>query len=117
MAIAAAGLFVSKGFGGVKTMFGLIGKMTAKAGQRDALMALVMDGADEMPGCVSYIVAKAVDNDNDIWITEVWDSEASHANSLKLPAVTAAINKAMPLLDMTAESFQARTEPVGGKGL
>src|SRR5690606_40208168 len=38
-------------------MFGLIGKMTAVAGQRDALAAILMEGTGSMPGCLSYIIA------------------------------------------------------------
>lgn len=98
-------------------MFGLIGKMTAKAGQRDALIALILEGADTMPGCISYVVAKDADNENDIWITEVWDSAASHAASLSLPSVVASIEKAMPLIDVAAEGLQQKTMPVGGKGI
>ena len=45
-------------------MYGLIGKMTAAKGERDAL-----------------------------WVTEVWDSKASHDASL--PLVQAAIAKAV----------------------
>ncbi len=98
-------------------LFGLIGKMTAKSGQRDALIALVLEGADAMPGCISYVVAKDAERENDIWITEVWDSAASHAASLKLPAVTASIARAIPLIDMEAEGLQQKTIPIGGKGI
>ena len=31
-----------------------------------------------MPGCLSYVVAKDPADENAIWITEVWDSQASH---------------------------------------
>ena len=38
-------------------MYGLIGKMTAVAGQRDALANILIDGTGGMPGCLSYVVA------------------------------------------------------------
>ncbi|WP_409516197.1 putative quinol monooxygenase [Brevundimonas sp.] len=98
-------------------LFGLIGKMTAKPGRRDALIALVLDGVETMPGCLSYVVAKDPANENDIWITEVWNSEADHKASLSLPSVTAAITRAMPLIDMEADGLQQKTIPVGGKGI
>lgn len=98
-------------------MFGLIGKMTAKPGQRDALITLVLEGVDSMPGCMSYIVAKDADNADDIWITEVWENESSHAASLSLPSVTDSIRRAMPLIDMEAKGMQQKTIPVGGKGV
>lgn len=38
-------------------MYGLIGKMIAVAGQRDALIAVLLEGTGDMPGCRSYVVA------------------------------------------------------------
>ena len=72
-------------------MYGLIGKMRAVAGQRDALIAILLEGTGSMPGCLSYIVATDPADADAIWITEVWDSEASHKASLQLPAVRDAI--------------------------
>lgn len=96
-------------------MYGLIGKMLAKPGERDALVAILMDGMDAMPGCLSYVIACDPTNPDAIWITEVWDSAASHQASLKLPAVQAAISKARPIIAGFGERFE--TEPVGGHGL
>src|SRR5215204_7507423 len=90
LSAAVPGLAQSKGEG---KMYGLIGKMTAVAGQRDALIAILLEGVSGMPGCLSYIVAKDPADANAIWITEVWDNKESHAASLKLPAVKAAIAK------------------------
>lgn len=96
-------------------MYGLIGKMNASAGQRDALLAILLDATDSMPGCLSYVIAKDFADENAIWITEVWDNEASHRASLALPAVQAAIAKARPLIAGFGERFV--TTPVGGHGL
>ena len=95
--------------------FGLIGKMTAVAGQREALMAILLEAVDDMPGCLSYIVATDAGDANAIWITEVWDSQASHAASLALPAVKAAIGKGRPLI--ASFDTSVTTVPVGGHGL
>jgi quinol monooxygenase YgiN len=96
-------------------MFGLIGKMTSSPGQRDALIALLLQGAEDMPGCLSYIIARDTGDEDAVWITEVWEDEASHHESLQLPSVRDAIAKAMPLI----AGFQPGviTEPVGGVGL
>src|SRR5512138_1491373 len=59
-------------------MYGLIGKMTAAPGQRDALSAVLLEAIEGMPGCLSYIVAKDANDQNALWITEVWDSKESH---------------------------------------
>ena len=96
-------------------MYGLIGKMTAVEGKRDELIAILLDGAARMPGCLSYIVAKDMSDANAIWITEVWQDEPSHAASLKLPSVQQAIAKGRPLIAGFGE--RVVTTPVGGEGL
>ncbi len=96
-------------------MYGLIGKMTATSGQREALTAALLEGIRDMPGCLSYIVAKDTRDENSLWITEVWDSQESHGASLKLPAVQAAIAKGRPLIASFGDFVT--TEPVGGIGL
>lgn len=96
-------------------MFGLIGKMTAVAGQRDALAAILLEGTDSMPGCLSYIIAADPDDADALWITEVWDSRESHEASLALPAVQAAIAKGRPLI--AGFSDRVETTPLGGRGL
>lgn len=96
-------------------MYGLIGQMLAKPGQRDALIQLLLSGTGSMPGCLSYIVALDTANPDAIWITEAWDGPASHADSLKLPAVQAAIAKARPLIAGFGPRYE--TAPLGGIGL
>ncbi len=66
------------------TMYGLIGKMTAVAGQRDALASILLDSTGSMPGCLSYVIATDPADADALWITEVWDSAASHNASLAL---------------------------------
>ena len=96
-------------------MYGLIGKMRAQPGQRDALIALLLEGTAGMPGCLSYVIAKDKSDLDALWITEAWDSQASHAASLALPSVQAAIAQGRPLIAGFGERFE--TEPVGGQGL
>jgi quinol monooxygenase YgiN len=93
-------------------LYGLIGKMTTVPGQRDAFIAILMEGINDMPGCLSYVVAKDATDPNAIWITEVWDSKASHDASLSLPAVKAAIAKGRAMI--AGMSDGATTIPVGG---
>lgn len=96
-------------------MFGLIGSLRAAPGQRDALIAILLDGTGGMPGCLSYIVAEDPANADAIWITEVWDREESHKASLSLPSVQAAIAKGRPMIAGMDQG--AVTKPVGGHGL
>jgi quinol monooxygenase YgiN len=95
-------------------MYGLIGKMRAQPGQRDALIAILLEGTGNMPGCLSYGIAKDKGDLDAIWITETWDSQDSHKASLSLPSVQAAIAKGRPLIAGFGERFE--TEPVGGHG-
>jgi quinol monooxygenase YgiN len=96
-------------------MYGLIGKMTCTPGHRDELIELLLADVDAMPGCLSYVVARDPANANALWITEVWDSQASHKASLSLPAVQAAIAKGRPMI--TGFSNRVETIPIGGFGL
>lgn len=95
-------------------MYGLIGQITAVAGKRDEL-ATPLAGMAEMPGCLSYVVARDVNDPDALWVTEVWESRQAHEDSLGLPNVQAAITAGRPLI----AGFENRTEtqPVGGVGL
>jgi quinol monooxygenase YgiN len=96
-------------------MYGLIGKITTVPGQRDALAAILLEGTQSMPGCLSYIVAADSSDRDGLWVTEVWESQERHAASLKLPAVQAAIAKGRPLI--AGFSNRVETTPLGGVGL
>ena len=95
-------------------MYGLIAKLTAVSGLRDALIKILEEGTRSMPGCRSYIVAKDAAEVNVVWVTEIWDSETSHQASLSLPAVKDTVAQAKPLV----AGFErvAVTNPVGGVG-
>ena len=93
-------------------MYGLIGKMTAVSGQRDALAAILLGGTGTMPGCLSYIVASDPSDPDGLWITEVWDSQASHQASLALPAVKETIARGRPLI--AGFGNRVETVPLGG---
>src|SRR5437870_7247955 len=99
------------------TMYGLIGKINAVAGQRDALAAILLENTrpGAMPGCLSYVVATDAADPDALWVTEVWDSPASHQASITLPAVKAAITKGRPLI--AGFSNRVETTPIGGLGL
>lgn len=96
-------------------MYGLIGRMIAAPGQREALLRIMQEGSTRMAGCLSYVLARDLASEDGIWITEVWDSKENHAASLQIPAVRETINRAMPLIASFAERFE--TDPVGGVGI
>lgn len=96
-------------------MYGLISRIDAVDGAREELAEILLEGVAEMPGCLSYVVAEDAEDENALWVTEVWDSETRHEEALSLPSVQEAMRKGRPLI----EGFGRRhvTAPVGGHGL
>ena len=115
LGVMAVGLSFPAAAEGASEMYGMIGKMSAAPAQRDALIAILSESTTKMPGCLSYVIAKDAADQDTIWVTEVWDSKASHDASLSLPAVKEAIRNARPLIAGGAKV--AETQPVGGVGL
>ena len=96
-------------------MYGMIVKLNAAPGQRDAFIAILKDSVSAMPGCISYVVALDPADENAIWVTEVWESQESHDASLSFPAVTKAMAQARAMI--TGMASRVVTTPVGGYGL
>ena len=96
-------------------MYGLIVKLTVIPGRRDEMIGILKESAADMPGCLSYVVAKDSVDENIIWVTEVWDSVISHDGSLALPSVKRVIPRAKEIVS----SFEriSVTSPVWGVGL
>jgi quinol monooxygenase YgiN len=96
-------------------MYGLIAKLTTRAGKRREMVSILRESAANMPGCFLYVVAEDARDDNVLWVTEVWDSEKSHDDSLSLPAVKNAIPRGKALV----AGFEkiAITKPIWGAGL
>jgi quinol monooxygenase YgiN len=101
------------------TYYGLHGGLQAQPGQGPALAAILLEAARLMsgaPGCRLYLVSRDTAVPETIYITEVWESEADHDNSLALPGVRDLISRAMPLLAAGPEQGQQLTV-LGGHGL
>ena len=100
---------------GGERMCGLIAKLTVIPGKREEMIGILKESAVNMPGCLSYVVARDSADENAIWVTEVWDSVNSHNASLSLPSV----KNAVPRAKVIVSSFDkiAVTDPVWGVGL
>lgn len=96
-------------------MYGLIVKMTIVPGKCDEMIRILKESAADMPGCFSYVVAKDAADENVLWVTEVWDTSASHDASLSLSQVKNAIPQSKPLVAHFEKI--AVTNPVWGHGL
>ena len=83
-------------------MYGLVVKLTSAPGRRDELIALMGgDDSHTIPGCLSFIVAEDAVDENVLWITEVWESQASHEASLQAPGWSRKASR-MPALSSPA---------------
>ena len=94
-------------------LYGLIGKIKARAGMRAALIDILTGGSDAMPGCLVYIVAEDSKDPDGIWISEVWDSKASHDASLNLPGVKVAIGQGRAMILGFESSVETRPLSLG----
>ncbi|MCC6309926.1 MAG: antibiotic biosynthesis monooxygenase [Trueperaceae bacterium] len=92
-------------------MFGLIGKIRAREGRAEELAEVLTSGTGAMPGCTAYLVARDVADPDVLWVTEVWEDKESHAASLRLPSVQAAIARGRPLI--AGFELHVETSPYG----
>jgi quinol monooxygenase YgiN len=98
--------------------YALAGKLTTDVQDRDALIEILSAAADLMEnaeGCQMYIVYKDAKDDTAIWVTELWDSQADHDNSLSIAGVSDLIARARPLIKSMSD--QIVLIPIHGKGL
>lgn len=79
-------------------MFGLIAKLTIAPGRRQQVIGLLSASTQNMPGCESYVIARDTADENVLWVTEVWESQAAHDASLSLRAVQAVMPQVRPFI-------------------
>lgn len=92
----------------------MAGKLVSRPGKRDELVGLLMAAADHLKGtdgCELYLISRARDNPDAIWVMEAWRDQASHRASLGIAEIGAIIQRARPLI---AEMEGVALEPVGG---
>ena len=94
------------------TMYGLISQVTTRPEHRDELVRILVAATGNMPGCLGYVIALDAGRDDAVWITETWRDADSHAASLRLPQVQAAMAEGRPLI--TGMGFRTETRPVAG---
>ena len=99
--------------------YGSNNKLIAQEGKRDELATILLEASrlvSELKGCQIYLVSKDIEEENTIWVTEVWDSKEDHAQSLTLDSVRALIMQAIPLLASQPEKGHD-LEVIGGHGI
>lgn len=96
-------------------LYGLIGEIKATPGKGAELAAILQESsASGMPGNLAYLVALSVEDPDSIWVSEVWTSKQEHDDSIKLPAVQAAIAKGRALIAGFGTRIETRPLGFGG---
>lgn len=99
--------------------YGLHGALRAQPGQGPRLADILLEAAQlmqEAQGCQLYLISKDLEDADQIWVTEVWESTAAHNRSLQDERVRALITQATPLL-ATPPAGGRKLEVLGGAGL
>lgn len=99
--------------------YGLHGKLKATEGNGNKLASILLDASrlvSTAKGCHLYLVSKDPNDDDTVYVTEVWDSKEEHENSLKVAGVRELISQAMPILAGTPQKGQ-ELDVLGGAGL
>ena len=97
----------------------LHGKLKAKQGCKEELTKILIEASklvSKARGCNLYLVGLDKDENNSVFVTEIWDSKEDHDNSLSVEGVRELIMTAMPLLDGQPEKGQ-EIELLGGTGI
>lgn len=99
-----------------ENLYGLIGEIRAAPGKGRELAEILLEASSSrMPGNLAYLVSVGVEEPDSVWVSEVWTSKQAHDDSLKLPAVQAAIARARPIIG--GFGTRVETKPLGGAGL
>lgn len=92
--------------------------MIATPGEGAALaegMLRVAEGMRSAPGCELYIVNRTPDEEDAVWVTEVWSDEEASEAALERDLGEAGLGAVLPLLAGPPEYIELT--PVGGPGL
>jgi quinol monooxygenase YgiN len=96
-------------------------RMTAQPGRGEALatlMVAIAEGLAGADGCELYLVNRAVDDPDEIWVTEVWSSQKAvdaSLQALQSDSGRARLAEVMALLASPPQ--RTDLQPLGGVGL
>jgi quinol monooxygenase YgiN/mannose-6-phosphate isomerase-like protein (cupin superfamily) len=100
------------------TAVGRYAKMTAKPGRGGELAARMLEVADglrEVPGCELYVINRAGDDADVVWVTELWRSRAQLDAALERPGAADGIREVLALVGEGGFE-RVDLEPLGGVG-
>jgi len=90
----------------------MIGRIEATPGNRNALAEALVHDVDEMPGCLTYLIAIDPGDANGVWVAEAWASHEAHVSWLESDATRALIDQIRPLMVGYEQRHELRA--VGG---
>ena len=93
-------------------------RMVARPGQGGALadtLLRVAEGMRDVPGCELYVVNVSADEDDTVWVTEVWADERTSDQALSSDLGEVGIGEVLDLLAGPPELVDLT--PLGGAGL
>lgn len=88
--------------------WGLLGRMIAKPGKRDELIAALRESSRDVPGKLLYLIQLEADDPDAFWINEIWESKAAYDACLTLPQVgdwSARLGELMAGIDHRTETW------------
>jgi quinol monooxygenase YgiN len=97
--------------------YGLLGKIYAQPGERDALVAALLAAAQLLEGdatCIHYVISTS-DEPEAVWVSEVWTEADAHDASLARPEIRGLIERVRPLVAGMSDQTQLHVH--GGKGV
>jgi len=98
-------------------MFNVLNRITCVAGERERVASIIGESAKALPGCRLYAVSLDRQDENAIWIYEVWASEQHHAESLKSESVQQAMMAARASITGAERIFAADSFSMAGDNL
>lgn len=102
-------------------MVGRYVKFTAKADQGDALAQLLLDVANSVrdaPGCQLYVINRAVEEPESVWVTELWESQEAVDASLEVLSTDAGKARLAEIMSLVAgPPERIDLQPLGGVGI
>jgi quinol monooxygenase YgiN len=94
---------------------GRYAKATAKPGQGEALAAKLLEVARSLrdaPGCELYVINRSRDEQDVVWVTELWESEEH------MDAALERSRESIPQVLALVDGFERiDLEPLGGVGV
>ena len=99
--------------------YGLHNKLQAKTGKGNELANILLDASKvvaKTKGCLMYIVSQDDTYPETVWVTEIWENQKDHDESLNNAEVKALIYKALPILAVKPET-NLKLNVLGGYGL